>query len=74
MLGKLKRSLKDRCPLCGKNLQLRVREIETINRGMETLIPEEYICCSNRNCIYEQELEQKRVRRRGKEEELDLTL
>jgi len=72
MLGKLKRSLKDRCPLCGKTLQLRVREIESINRGMEALIPEEYVCCSNKNCFYEQEIEQKRVRRKGKEEDLTL--
>lgn len=63
MIGRLKHSLKDKCPECGKVLQLRVYDFETIENGIEIILPKEYICCSNKNCEYEQELEQKRRRR-----------
>ena len=66
--GRLKHSLKDRCPDCGKILQLRVREIDTIEKGIEVILQEEYICCSNKSCDYEKQLEQKR--RRLKETEV----
>ena len=68
MLGKFKRSLKEYCPICGRILEIRVREMKAISMGMDTLITEEYILCSNSNCHYEQEVEQKRVRRKGKDE------
>jgi len=62
MLGRLKHSLKERCPECGKILQIRVNEIKSIRKGIEIIIPEEYICCSDKNCYYEREIEQKRRR------------
>jgi len=68
MLGKFKRSLKEHCPICGKILEIRVRETNGISMGMEALITEEYVLCSNSTCHYEQEIEQKRVRRKGKDE------
>lgn len=66
MLGKFKRSLKDRCPDCGKILEIRVRDIKTIRDGIPVSESEEYISCSNRNCDYEKNIEQ---RRRRKQEE-----
>jgi ssDNA-binding Zn-finger/Zn-ribbon topoisomerase 1 len=69
-LGRLKHSLKERCPECGKVLQLRVIDVKTMNNGIEVIVPKEYIACSNRNCDYEREVEQKRRRR----QEDDLTL
>jgi hypothetical protein len=69
MIGKLKRSLKERCPQCGKILQLRVIEVKSMENGVPITIPEEYIACSNKNCDYERDVEQKRRRRQE-----DLTL
>ena len=63
MIGKLKHSLKERCPDCGKILQLRVVDIKSMYNGMEILVPEELVCCSNKNCGYERSVEQKRRRR-----------
>ena len=71
MLGKLKRSLKERCPECGKILQIRTIDIQVIENGIQVSVPEEYIACSNKNCDYEREVEQKRRRRK---EEDGLTL
>jgi len=67
MIGKLKRSLKERCPDCGKVLQLRVMDIRAIINGDEVLVPKEYISCSNPNCDYERDVEQKRRRRQEEE-------
>jgi hypothetical protein len=61
--GKLKHTLKERCPECGKVLQLREISIATIENGVEVSVPNEYICCSNKNCDYERDIEQKRRRR-----------
>ena len=60
--GRLKRSLKEKCPECGKVLQIRVIEKESVKEGEIITIQEEYICCSNKSCDYEQEIEQKRRR------------
>ena len=60
MLGKLKRSLKERCPQCGKILQIRVFDISSMHSGYPIIIPTEYICCSNPNCDYERKMEQKK--------------
>jgi len=68
MLGKLKHSMRERCPYCNKPLQVRAIQISTLQKGVEILIDEEYICCSNKNCDYEQSMEQKRVRRSYSEE------
>ena len=70
MIGKLKHSLKERCPECGKVLQLRMFEIKSMRDGVEIVTPNEYIACSNKSCEYERDVEQKRRRRK----EDDLTL
>ena len=67
MIGRLKHSLKEKCPECGKVLQLRVRDIKSILKGVEITIPEEYICCSDKNCDYEVAIEQKRRRIHGED-------
>jgi DNA-directed RNA polymerase subunit M/transcription elongation factor TFIIS len=68
MIGRLKRSLNKRCPECGNILQIRVRDIKELRNGIQVTVSEEYIACSNKNCEYEREIEQKRIRR--KEDEL----
>lgn len=70
MIGKLKRTLKDKCPDCRSLLQIRVREVREIRNGIQVYVSEEYISCSNKNCGFEAEIEQKRIRR--KEENLTL--
>jgi ssDNA-binding Zn-finger/Zn-ribbon topoisomerase 1 len=60
MIGRLKHSLKERCPECGKVLQLRVKDTDTT-------VPIEYIACSNKSCDYERSVEQKRRRRQEEE-------
>lgn len=64
MIGKLKRSLGTKCPECKNRLQIRVREINALQNGIPVLISEEYVCCSNINCDYEKDIEQKRIRRK----------
>jgi len=59
-VGKLKHSTKDRCPECGKILQVRAREVSGFFNGIPVLIEEEYIACSNPNCYYETGIESKR--------------
>ena len=70
MIGKLKHSLKERCPQCGKILQLRETDSKSIIDGESVFISKDIICCSNKNCEYERDVEQKR--RRRKEENLAL--
>jgi len=70
MIGKLKHSLKERCPECGKVLQLRVIDVKSMMDGVEITTPKEYIACSNKSCDYERDVEQKR--RRRQEEDLNL--
>ena len=72
MRGKLKKTLKERCPECGKVLELRSYEVKSYSRGREVSRQQEYICCSNHECYYERGVEPKRVRRRSKDEEYDL--
>jgi len=70
--GKLKRSLKEKCPYCAMILQLRTFDADALEDGIPITIPTEIICCSNKNCDYEREVEQKRRRRKQKEEEIIL--
>jgi hypothetical protein len=63
MIGKLKHSLKERCPECNKPLQLRVVDVESLLDGVVITIPKEYVSCSNKSCDYERRVEQKRIRR-----------
>jgi ssDNA-binding Zn-finger/Zn-ribbon topoisomerase 1 len=61
-IGKLKSYTKKRCPECGKILQIRVRAVSGFFNGLPLDFEEEYIACSNPNCWYEEEIEQKRRR------------
>lgn len=63
MIGKLKKSMKERCPLCGKTLQVRVYEKKILQKGNEAYIDEEYIACSNIDCDYEREVTKKKSRK-----------
>jgi len=68
MLGKLKHSLKEKCPQCKRVLQLRVFNIPKIEKGIEVIEKKEYIVCSNsEECSYEREVEQKRKRKSKKD-------
>lgn len=69
MKGKLKRSLKERCPQCGKILQLRTISVKAMIDGEIIELEKEFIECSNKNCDYYEDREQKR-RRRGKENQI----
>jgi len=63
MIGRLRRSLSKRCPECKSILQIRVIDIMELRNGIQVTICKEYIACSNKNCGYEREMEQKRIRR-----------
>ena len=62
--GRLKHSLKERCPACNRNLQLRVRRIPALEEGIQVFLDEEYIACPSDECDYEQEVKKKRHRRK----------
>ena len=62
--GRLKHSLKERCPICNRNLQLRVRSIPGLEDGIQVFLSEEYIACPSDECDYEQEVKKKRHRRK----------
>jgi hypothetical protein len=55
-IGRLKHSISERCPECGKVLQVRVRKDAFLAAGIEMQDEEEYICCSNPSCCYEREI------------------
>lgn len=63
MIGRLKHSLKERCPDCGKVLQHRIIEIENVQNGISITLSKEIICCSDIQCGYQRNIEQKRIRR-----------
>lgn len=54
-LGRLRKTLDRRCPNCGRPLELRVTQVETIIDGVEALEDFEIIIC--RNLDYEEEVE-----------------
>jgi hypothetical protein len=62
MNGKLKRTLKDHCPECRDNLQLRVLYVKGMNKGVDIVIPEEHIVCPS--CGYEKLSEKTNKRKR----------
>jgi len=63
-IGKFKRSINEKCPECKSILEIRITELKEIRNGIQVLVSEEYISCSNRNCDYTREIEQKRIRRK----------
>ena len=69
--GKLKHSMKERCPICGARLQTRQKLINTIDEGIEVSHLEDYIACSSDDCDYTQKIEQKRKRRKENAQEVD---
>lgn len=71
MIGKLKKSINERCPLCGSVLQIRVYQNKTLQKGNEIYVDEEYIACSNPNCDYEREIPKKK-RKNRKSLDLDI--
>ena len=60
-IGKLKKTLKERCPDCGKNLKVRERKLSCVEDGEDVVIGVEYIVCDF--CGYEEEVENKKRRR-----------
>lgn len=53
-LGKLKRTLSEKCPFCNKPLQVRARIRKSYNdEGEEIETEKPYIRCSNITCDYE---------------------
>ena len=50
-LGKFKRTLTERCGECETLLEIRVRSVGVVHEGMDILVEEEYVYCSN--CYYE---------------------
>lgn len=63
VIGKLKQVLKSRCPYCGKRLQLRSYEKKGLLKGERITLPVDIIVCPGESCDYQEEVEQKRVRR-----------
>jgi hypothetical protein len=61
-LGRLIRTLPDKCPLCHSSMQLRARKIIVLVRGVEEDDEEEYKVCSV--CDNELEIRQKDRKKR----------
>ncbi len=71
-LGKLKNTLGEKCPQCGKNLQTRTRSKLTVQFGEEVYFSEEYVCCSDyNNCDYERKEKRNKKHMRDKRKESD---
>jgi len=70
--GKLKRTLKERCPECGKVLQVRTIVNKIILKGEEAFEEEDFITCSDKNCYFEKDIPKKK-RKRKKDTNLDLS-
>lgn len=63
-LGRFKSFLKERCPECGRILEVRTEQVVEILDGEEVSYGKDYVACSNnRVCGYERKIEQKRIRR-----------
>lgn len=60
-LGRLIRTLKEKCPVCTHPMQLRARKIISLLRGVETIEEEEYKCCSV--CDFESEIRDHKKRK-----------
>ena len=54
LVGRLIKTLSEKCPECSHSLQLRGRKILSLSRGIELESEEEYKICSV--CDYEQEI------------------
>lgn len=61
MKGRFKRYLRERCPECNELLQIREYSVKGMIEGEEVTKYVEYKACSG--CEYEEEIEQKRIRR-----------
>lgn len=58
-LGRLKKTLKEKCPICSKNLQIRARKFIVVEFGEDIEKEKEYIRCSNLSCDYERGIDKK---------------
>ena len=59
-LGRLVRTLSEKCPRCERPLQIRARKIIYWFKNDPLDKEVEYIACSNPSCEYEREMEQKK--------------
>jgi hypothetical protein len=66
-LGKLKKTLKKKCPLCNSPLEVRTYQESCIEDGEDFMKAIDYIECKNKNCDYTEDIEPKRVRSKGKD-------
>jgi len=64
MEGKLKKTLKEKCPYCGSVLQIRAKDIKRMEKGMFFYVEEEFISCSNKGCSYKKETYKPNIRKR----------
>lgn len=62
MRGRLKHSLKERCPECRSTLQLRAISVAGMEKGVEITISEEIVICPN--CEYERSAEKANGKKR----------
>jgi hypothetical protein len=60
-LGRLKHTLSEKCPLCSRPMQLRVRQIENLLRGETVTEEEEYKQCSV--CDFSEEIKNPKKRK-----------
>ena len=62
--GKLKRTLKEKCPLCGSYLQIRTKQLTFVKKGIDHFHNSDFKVCSNSNCDYEVEFSEKKNKKR----------
>ena len=69
-LGKLKKTLKEKCPFCNKVLQIRVISQKKLEFGEEIEVEKEVIQCSS--CDFEKSPEKKKGKQKRKRERGDV--
>lgn len=69
LIGRLKRTIGEKCPVCNSQLQLRVLDKPVVISGVSTTTQEEIIICSNEYCEYERK--PKKQKRRVRELDLE---
>jgi len=62
MYGEFRKHLNRKCPLCGRNLQIRTTYEKSLIKGIEVELPTDYVACSKRGCHYTEEIEQHKKR------------
>jgi uncharacterized protein with PIN domain len=59
-LGKLKKTLKDKCPDCKRNLQVRILQKSVMDDGEMVSVDDEFIVCPECGCMGAVEKKRKR--------------